>query len=78
MPNLLEYLGKLTELDRGHIGFWLNGPEGGKIPSEVEVGFLDRAELKQAAQKYFDRWFTSYGKSASSSSEVVAEIWTGR
>jgi hypothetical protein len=67
MPNLLEYLPKLTELDIRHIGFWLNDP-GGKTPTVAEVAFLDRAKLKQAAQEYFERWFTSYGKSPSSSS----------
>ena len=67
MPNLLEILPKLTELDMRHIGFWLNGP-GGRTPSLDEIALLNKAKLKQAAQKYFERWFSSYGKSPSSSS----------
>jgi len=67
MPNMLEDLPKLTELDLRHIGCWLNGP-GGKTPSREEIALLGRAKLKQAAQKYFETWFTSYGKSPSSSS----------
>jgi hypothetical protein len=68
MSNLLGDLPKLTELDRTHIRLWFNGPAGGKTPSDDEIAFLDRAKLKQAAQEYFERWFTSYGKSPSSSS----------
>ena len=58
MPNLLEILPKLTELDKRHIGFWLNGPAG-KTPSDAEIALLDRAKLKQAAQEYFDMYFNS-------------------
>jgi hypothetical protein len=52
--------------DEAH-GCWLNGP-GGKTPSREEIALLGRAKLKQAAQEYFETWFTSYGKSPSSSS----------
>ena len=68
MPNLLEILPKLTELDKTHIGFWLNNDPAGKTPSLDEIALLDRAKLKWAAQEYFERWFSSYGKSPSSSS----------
>jgi hypothetical protein len=75
MPNLLEHLGKLTELDRIHIGFWLNG-HGGKTPSDAEVALLERAELKQAAQKYFDMYFASE-KSWSSTSGTYDKLFSG-
>jgi hypothetical protein len=68
MPNLLGLLSKITELDRRHIGFWLNNDPAGKTPSIAEIALLDRAKLKRAAQEYFERWFISYGKSPSSSS----------
>jgi hypothetical protein len=58
MSNLLDILPKLTELDRKHIGFWLNGP-GAKTPTLHEIALLDRAKLKQAAQEYFDMYFNS-------------------
>jgi hypothetical protein len=64
---MLEFLPELTELNMTHIGCWLNGP-GGRTPSREEIALLDRAKIKQAAQEYFERWFTSYGKSPSSSS----------
>jgi len=67
MPNLLDILPKLTEADRRHIGLWLNNDPAGKTPSVGEIALQDRARLKHAAQKYFERWFTSYGKSPSSS-----------
>jgi hypothetical protein len=67
MSNLLKDLPKLTELDIIHIGLWLYGPDGGKTPSVDEIALLDRAKLKQAAQEYFQRWFSSPGKSPSSS-----------
>ena len=67
MANMLGDLPKLTELDLRHIGCWLYGPDGGKIPSHEEIAFLGRAKLKQAAQEYFQRWFNSHGKSPSSS-----------
>jgi hypothetical protein len=75
MPNLLDTLPKLTELDRRHIGFWLNGP-GGKTPSIAEVALLDRAKLKQAAQEYFDRYFASE-KSWSSTSRTYDKLFGG-
>ena len=68
MPNLLKILPKLTELDKTHIGFWLNNDPAGKTPSLDKIALLDRAKLKRAAQEYFERWFISYGRSPSSSS----------
>jgi hypothetical protein len=68
MPNLLKILPKLTELDRRNIGLWLNNDPAGKTPSLDQIALLDRAKLKRAAQAYFERWFSSYGKSPSSSS----------
>jgi hypothetical protein len=68
MANMLGDLPKLKDLDLRHIGCWLNGPDGGKTPSREEIALHSREKIKQAAQEYFDRWFTSYGKSPSSSS----------
>ena len=67
MSNLLGDVPKLTELDLRHIGCWLYGP-GGRTPSREDIALLGREKLKQAAQEYFQTWFTSYGKSPSSSS----------
>jgi hypothetical protein len=75
MSNLLDILPKLTELDRKHIGFWLNGP-GGKTPSVDDVALLDRAKLKQAAQEYFDTYFVSE-KSWSSTSRTYDKLFGG-
>ncbi len=51
MPNMLEDLPKLTELDLRHIGCWLNGPEGRTpTPTREEIALLGKAKLKQAAQ----------------------------
>jgi hypothetical protein len=69
MSNMLKDLPKLTELDLRHIGCWLNGPEGRTpTPTREEIALLGREKLRQAAQRYFETWFTSYGKSPSSSS----------
>jgi hypothetical protein len=68
MANMLGDLPKLTDLELRHIGCWLYGPDGGRTPSREEIALLSRAKRKRAAQKYFETWFVSYGKSPSSSS----------
>jgi hypothetical protein len=73
MTNLFNDLPKLTKDDIKHIGFWLYG-FGGKTPSVDEVALLDKAELKQAAQKYFDTYFSDK-KSWSSTSFTYDKLF---